>query len=81
MSDKVVDILKKPEAKFEDVAHLVKGAQGRVLLETGDIDAGLIWAGQVQGLIHDIPTCKELIDRIVREANEIIQRRLPGFVG
>ncbi len=81
VSDKVVDILKKPEAKFEDVAHLVKGAQGRVLLETGDIDAGLIWAGQVQGLIHDIPTCKELIDRIVREANEIIQRRLPGFVG
>ena len=80
VSDKVVEILKQPNAKFEDVAHLVRGAQGRVLLETGDLDAGLIWAGQVQGLIHDIPTCAELIGRIVREASEIIQRRLPGLV-
>lgn len=80
VSDKVVELLKKPEAKFEDVAHLVKGAQGRVALETGDVDAGLIWAGQVQGLIHDIPTCAELISRIVREASEIIGKRLPGFM-
>jgi nitronate monooxygenase len=81
VSDKVVEILKKPDAKFEDVAHLVKGAQGRVALETGDLDAGLIWAGQVQGLIHDIPTCAELIQRIVREATAIIQKRLPGCLG
>src|SRR4051812_2802784 len=46
VSDQVVEILKRPEAKFEDVAHLVRGAQGRVLLETGDVDAGLVWAGQ-----------------------------------
>jgi len=81
VSDKVVELLRKPDAKFEDVAHLVKGAQGRVLLETGDIDAGLIWAGQVQGLIRDIPTVAELMHRIVTEAHEIIQKRLPGFVG
>ncbi|SEQ43781.1 nitronate monooxygenase [Solimonas aquatica] len=80
VSDKVVELLKKPEAKFEDVAHLVKGAQGRVALETGDVDAGLIWAGQVQGLIHDIPTCAELISRIVNEARTIIGKRLPGFL-
>lgn len=80
VSDKVVDILKQPGAKFEDVAHLVRGASGRVLLETGDLDAGLVWAGQVQGLIHDIPTAGELIQRIVREATDIIQRRLPAFV-
>ena len=80
VSDKVVEILKRPEAKFEDVAHLVRGAQGRVLLETGDLDAGLVWAGQVQGLIRDIPTVAELMDRIVREAADIIQRRLPAFV-
>lgn len=81
VSDKVVEILKNPEATFPDVAHLVKGADGRVALETGNIDAGLIWAGQVQGLINDIPTCAELIKRIVDDANEIIGKRLPGFVG
>jgi len=80
VSDKVVEILKQPGAKFEDVSHLVRGASGRVLLETGDLDAGLVWAGQVQGLIHDIPTAGELIQRIVREATDIIQRRLAAFV-
>jgi nitronate monooxygenase len=80
VSDKVVDILKRPDAKFEDVAHLVRGAHGRVLLETGDLDAGLVWAGQVQGLIHDIPTVAELMDRIVREAVDIIKTRLHGFL-
>ena len=80
VSDKVVEILRQPGAKFEDVAHLVKGSSGRVALETGDIDAGLIWAGQVQGLIRDIPTCAELIGRIVREATEIIEARLPRVV-
>ena len=80
VSEKVVEILKAKDAKFEDVAHLVRGAQGCVLLETGDLEAGLIWAGQVQGLIHDIPTVGELIGRIVREATEIIGRRLSGFL-
>jgi nitronate monooxygenase len=48
------------------------------VLETGNIEAGLVWAGQVQGLIHDIPTVAELIHRIVQEARDIIQRRLPA---
>lgn len=81
VSDRVVEILKRPEAKFEDVAHLVRGFQGRILLETGDLDAGLVWAGQVQGLIHDIPTVAALIDRIVREAGDIIRARLPAMLG
>lgn len=80
VSDQVVEILKRPDAKFEDVAQLVRGAKGRVVLETGDLDAGLVWAGQVQGLIHDIPTVAELIGRIVREARDIIERRLPAFL-
>jgi nitronate monooxygenase len=79
VSDKVVELLSAPDAKFEHVAHLVRGAQGRELLETGNLDAGLIWAGQVQGLIHDIPTCAELIQRIVLEAEEIINVRLQRF--
>ena len=80
VSDQVAELLKKPDAKFEDVAHLVRGAQGRVALETGDVDAGLIWAGQVQGLIHDIPTVSDLIGRIVREATEIIRNRLTHLI-
>ncbi len=78
-SSEVVEILKNPEAEFKDVAHLVKGADGRVALETGNVDAGLVWAGQIQGLIHDIPSCEELIQRIVTEASDIIKQRLPGF--
>jgi len=79
ISDKVVEISSRPEAVFEDVADLVKGAKGRLALETGDVDAGLVWAGQVQGLIHDVPTCRELISRIVSDAEAIINRRLARF--
>ncbi len=53
---------------------------GRQALESGDLDAGLIWAGQIQGLIHDVPTCRALIDRIVSEALEIISGRLAAFI-
>lgn len=76
VSVEVVEILARPGSKFEDVAHLVRGVHGRTLLETGDLDAGLVWAGQVQGLIHDVPTVRELIHRIVAEAEAIIAMRL-----
>lgn len=79
VSDRVVEISAREGAVFEDVRPLVSGAAGRRALETGDLDAGLIWAGQVQGLIHDIPTCRDLIARIVTEAEAIILRRLPGL--
>ena len=76
VSDQVVDLDSRPGAEFSDVQPLVSGAKGRTALETGDIDAGLIWAGQVQGLIHDIPSCAELVARIVTDAEEIIAGRL-----
>lgn len=80
VSDEVVEILNNPESKFDDIHHLVKGADGRKALESGDLDAGLIWAGQVQGLIDDIPTVDELIQRIVNDASNIIQDRLNGIL-
>ena len=43
------------------------------------MDAGAWSCGMVAGLIHDIPTCKELIDRIMAEADAIIRQRLAGF--
>jgi NAD(P)H-dependent flavin oxidoreductase YrpB (nitropropane dioxygenase family) len=80
VSNQVVEILRNPDAVFEDVRELVLGAKGRIALETGDLDHGLITAGQIQGLIHDIPTCAELVGRIVSEAEAIIARRLAGFM-
>ncbi|TAJ69926.1 MAG: nitronate monooxygenase [Phenylobacterium sp.] len=80
VSDEVVRIERAGGAKFEDVKDLVAGARGKVVYEAGDPDYGIWSAGQIQGLIHDIPTCAELIHRIVREAEEIITARLAGAV-
>jgi len=80
VSDKVVELSLRPETVFEDIRPLVAGAKGRQALESGDIDAGLIWAGQVLGIIHDIPTCAELLSRIVSDAEKIIRGRLAGLI-
>jgi NADH:quinone reductase (non-electrogenic) len=72
--------MERQGAKFEDVRELVAGSRGRNVYEVGDNDAGIWSAGQIQGLIHDVPTCKELIHRIVREAEEIIEGRLAGML-
>lgn len=68
-------------AAFEDVRHLVAGTRGVQVYETGDLDAGIWSAGMVQALIHDIPTCAELVTRIVRDAEQIITERLAAAVG
>jgi len=79
VSEEVVRRLAQPDAKFGDVQELVAGTAGRELLATGDLSKGVFWAGMVQGLIHDIPTCQELIDRIISEAEAIVDQRLAGF--
>ncbi|KXS14632.1 inosine monophosphate dehydrogenase [Gonapodya prolifera JEL478] len=68
----VVNRERKPGAKFEDVRELVSGARGRVVYENGDSDYGIWTAGQVVGLIYDIPTCKELLSRMVKDAEDRI---------
>jgi len=76
VSEEVVSILNRADSNFDQVAALVRGANGRKLLETGDLNAGIYWAGQSQGLIHDIPTVSELIQRIVAQARLLIGQRL-----
>lgn len=76
VSDEVVRRLANPEATFADVADLVRGDKGRDLLTNGDMSQGIFWASMAQGLIHDIPTVKELIDRIIRDAEAIVADRL-----
>jgi NAD(P)H-dependent flavin oxidoreductase YrpB (nitropropane dioxygenase family)/uncharacterized protein YbaP (TraB family) len=76
VSQEVVAIEKKGGAKIEDIAHLVSGQRGKVVYEQGDPEYGIWSAGMVQGLINDIPTCKDLVDRIISEATQIINSRL-----
>ena len=80
VSEEVVRRLSKPDAVFEDVRELVAGTAGKELLQSGDLSRGVFWAGMVQGLIHDIPTCQQLIERIVADAEDIIRGRLGGFL-
>ncbi len=80
ISQQVVAIEKKGGAKFEDIKDLVAGTRGGMVYETGDTDYGIWSAGQTQGLIHDIPSCKDLIDAIMAEAEQIIRGRLDKLV-
>lgn len=66
--------------EFSDIQHLVAGARGRKVFEDGDLDAGIWSAGQCQGLIDDVPTAAELVDRMMAEAESIITDRLAGMV-
>ena len=68
------------DLKFEDIKEEVAGVYPKIMID-GDMEAGAWSCGMVAGLIHDIPTCRELIDRIMAEAVAIISRRLAAFVG
>src|SRR5262245_26089916 len=61
---------------IQEIGPLVSGAKGRVVYETGDLEHGVWSAGTCMGLINDIPTCKELVERIVSEAEAMIKGRL-----
>jgi nitronate monooxygenase len=67
------------DIEFKDIVKEVAGVYPRIM-QQGDMDAGAWSCGMVAGLINDIPTCKELIDRIMSEAEEIINQRLLGFL-
>ncbi len=67
------------DLKIDDIIDEVAGVYPKIMLE-GDMDAGAWSCGMVVGLIHDIPTCQELVDRIMKEADEIISQRLSGFM-
>ncbi len=75
VSEEVVKIQQDPTKTIEDVRHLVAGVRGRTnVMGQGDTDGGIWTVGQSQGLIKDIPTCKELVANIMRQAEEVIER-------
>jgi len=65
--------------KIEDILDQVAGVYPKVMID-GDMDAGAWSCGMMVGLIHDIPTVKELIDRIMADAEYLIRKRLAGFL-
>ncbi len=77
VSDEVVALERRPGgAGFEEVRPFVAGQRGRAALESGDVQAGVVSAGMVIGLIDDIPTCDELIRRMVAECRTHLRRAL-----
>jgi nitronate monooxygenase len=68
-----------PKLEFKDIIAEVGGVYPRIMKD-GDMDAGAWSCGMVAGLIHDVPTVQDLIERIMREAEAIIEQRLGGFM-
>jgi len=70
--DKVLDIESKGDTQIKDISPYVSGLVGKEMLEDGEMGKGVLSAGQSMGLVRDIPTCRELFDRIMAEAEGII---------
>jgi NAD(P)H-dependent flavin oxidoreductase YrpB (nitropropane dioxygenase family) len=79
VSDEIVEIERQQDTTFADIAALASGARGRErVIENGEVDGGMWWAGQAQGLINDIPTVGELIKRIITDSENLVNQRLVG---
>ena len=75
VTEEVVRLERRPGgAKFEEIQHLVSGARGRKVYESGDPDYGLWSASIAMGLIKDIPTCKNLLETVERDAEAVISQ-------
>ena len=82
VAEKVLEVEARPgETDFADLLPLVSGERSRKVINDGNLEEGIWWAGMVMGLIHDIPTVKELVERIVSEAEQIIKTRLAMLTG
>jgi nitronate monooxygenase len=79
--ERVLEIEREKGAalKIEDIVEQVAGIYPKVMVD-GDMEAGAWSVGMVVGLIHDVPTCKELIDRIMAQAQALIAGRLAGML-
>jgi NADH:quinone reductase (non-electrogenic) len=80
--DEILQIEREKGAALtiEDIRERVGGVYPRIMRE-GDLDAGAFSCGMVAGLVYDIPTVAELVDRIMRQAESLIRARLEGFLG
>ncbi len=80
VAEKVLEIESKGNAKIEELAPYVSGEKGKKLFETGEMESGVWSAGMVAGLIYDIPSAAELVERIATDAENIINARLQSIL-
>jgi nitronate monooxygenase len=74
--DKVLEIeSREGDTQIEELVPYVSGLVGKEMLEDGETEKGIMSAGQSMGLVRDVPTCQELLDRIMAEAEEIINQK------
>jgi nitronate monooxygenase len=78
--DKVLEIESRGDAKIEDLIPHVSGLVGKEMLEDGNMERGVLASGQSVGLVRDIPTCQELLDRTMVEAKHIINEKFAQAV-
>lgn len=77
VSEEIVELSRHEGATFADIAHLASGARGREeVLSNGHMENGLWWAGQAQGLVHEVASCREVVETIISDARAIIDQRL-----
>ncbi|MET9214784.1 MULTISPECIES: NAD(P)H-dependent flavin oxidoreductase [unclassified Nocardia] len=82
VSEEIAAVSREPGVTFDDIAHLASGARAREqVYGNGDVEGGMWWASQAQGLINDIGSCADVVDAILAEARKIITRTLPGQLG
>jgi len=77
-ANKVMEIESRGGATIDDLKGFMSGLEGKQMIETGDMTKGVFSAGQITGMIRDIPTVQVLFDRIVAEAKELLEQRLPA---
>lgn len=80
VAKEIADIESRAGTEFDDIAALVSGERGGVVLDTGDMEHGIWWSGISQGLIEDVPSVETLISRMVESAESIINHRLCDLV-
>jgi nitronate monooxygenase len=79
-AEKVLEIESRGNTQLQDLIPYVSGLVGKEMLENGEMEKGTMAAGQCIGLIRDIPTCRELLDRIMAEAEEVINTRFTAML-
>ena len=80
VSEQVFEIQRDTTKTFAEVQELMAGARGREnVLRDGNMDGGIWTTGQSQALIHDIPTCAELVHNIMAQADDIMAKRMKAF--
>jgi nitronate monooxygenase len=74
-SEKALE-MEKSGASIQEMRPILSGTRGQSMMQHGEVDEGIMSVGQCIGLIDDIPTVKEVIDKIIKEATQIVNERL-----